>query len=157
MMRPMTPRTEAAEPPPARRWAVPAWCLYDFANSTFSAVIVATVFAVYYTNVVVGNEDGRGDLRWGVAINASLILGVVTAPVLGAIADLSGARRLIWASFTTVAVTCTALLVTVEKGDVVWGCVLFAVANYGAESATNFYNAYLPEIVPRERVGRVSG
>jgi UMF1 family MFS transporter len=153
MMRPMT----AAPARPRSRWTVPAWCLYDFANSTFSAVIVATAFQVYYTTKVVGNADGAGDRWWGLAANGSALLVAVTAPVLGAIADLSGARRLLWTAFTAVAVACTALLVTVQPGDVVWGCVLFGLANYGTEAATNFYNAYLPEIVPPERIGRVSG
>jgi UMF1 family MFS transporter len=35
-----------------------AWCLYDFANSAYSAVIVATVFSIYYVSHIVGNERG---------------------------------------------------------------------------------------------------
>lgn len=139
------------------RWAVPAWCLYDFANSTYAAVIVGTVFSTYYTNVVVGNEDGRGDFWWGaVAVNISAIIVAVSAPIMGAVADLSGARRLLWGSYTVLAIAGTASLVLVKQGDVVLGCVLFILANVGVEGATNFYNAYLPELVPRERMGRVS-
>jgi len=37
-------------------------CLFDFANSAYSAVIVATVFGIYYTTTIVGNERGLGDL-----------------------------------------------------------------------------------------------
>ena len=40
----------------AERRRILAWCLYDFANSAYSAVIVATVFGVYYVSHIVGNE-----------------------------------------------------------------------------------------------------
>jgi UMF1 family MFS transporter len=139
------------------RWAVPAWCLYDFANSTYAAVIAASVYSVYYTNTVVGNDHGQGDFWWGtVTNNIAAILIAVTSPIMGAVADLSGARRSLWVSYTLVGITFTALLVLVHPGDVVLGCVLFIVANVGVECATNFYNSYLPELVPREKMGRVS-
>ena len=64
---------------PQRR-RILAWCLYDFANSAYSAVIVATVFAVYYVSHIVGNEHGLGDLWWGRAISGSLLLVVLTTP-----------------------------------------------------------------------------
>src|SRR5512135_2946537 len=121
------------------RWAVPAWCLYDFANSTYAAVIVGTVFSTYYVNVVVGNDTGRGDFWWGtVAVNVSAILVAVSSPVMGAIADLSGARRMLWALYTALGVCATAALVLVHRGDVVLGCVIFIAANVGVEGATNF-------------------
>ena len=151
------PRRMSATRAGRSRWAIPAWCLYDVANSTYAAVIVGTVFSTYYTKVVVGNEDGRGDFWWGaVAINVSAIIVAVTSPVMGAIADRSGARRLLWVSYTAVAIGGTASLVLVHRGDVVLGCCLFIVANVGVEGATNFYNAYLPELVAPERMGRIS-
>jgi UMF1 family MFS transporter len=39
----------------------------------------------------------------------------------------------------------------------VQGFILFVVANVGFEGALVFYNAYLPDIAPRDRQGRVSG
>ena len=143
---------------PRSRYAVPAWCGYDFAGSIYTAVVASTIWPVYYTTTVVGNAEGRGDFWWGtISVNISAILVAVTAPAAGAIADLAGARRLMWVLYTLVAVAGTAMLGLVQPGDVVFGCVVFIVANFAAEGAINFYNAYLPELVPRDRVGRVSG
>lgn len=142
---------------PLDRKRVAAWCLYDFANSTYSAVIPATVFSVYYTAVVVGNEDGRGDFWWGaVAVPVSTLAVAFSSPIMGSVADRSGARRLLFALYTAASVLAVALFTTVEPGDVLWGCALFIVANFGMEGAVVFYNAYLPEIVPRSHLGRVS-
>lgn len=150
-------------PPPSApvakrsRFAIPAWCLYDFANSTYAAVIVGAVYSTYYIKVVVGNDTGRGDFWWGtVAVNISALIVAFTSPVMGAVADLSGARRLLWTSYTALAVAGTASLVLVHQGDVVLGCVLFVLANVGMEGATNFYNAYLPELAPPGKMGRIS-
>jgi MFS transporter, UMF1 family len=42
--------------------AIIAWTLYDFANSSFAAVIFATIYAAYYAMGVVGNDTGACDL-----------------------------------------------------------------------------------------------
>ena len=34
--------------------AVGAWCLYDFASSSYTTLIVTVVFAVYFREVIVG-------------------------------------------------------------------------------------------------------
>lgn len=70
-----------------------SWCLFDFANSGYSAVILTVVFPVYYTQVVVGNQAGAGDLWWGRAIALSMALVALTSPVLGGIADYGGLRK----------------------------------------------------------------
>ena len=47
------------------RRTVLAWALYDFANSAFSAIVVATIFPVYYAEMVVGNREGLRRLLVG--------------------------------------------------------------------------------------------
>jgi UMF1 family MFS transporter len=53
-------------------------------------------------------------------------------------------------------VAATALMATVGKGDVIWGWFLAVVGTVGFEAAIVCYNAYLPELVPRDRQGRLS-
>jgi UMF1 family MFS transporter len=139
------------------RRRVLAWCSFDFANSTYSAVITTTVFSVYYTRVIVGNEAGLGDLWWGRAIAVSMIAVALTGPVLGAVADGAGVRKRLLALFTSLCIACVALFTTLQPGMIVWGFALAALANFGFESAQVHYNAYLPDIAPQERRGFVSG
>lgn len=134
-----------------------AWCLFDFANSAYSAVIVATVFGIYYVSQIVGNERGLGDLWWGRAISVSLVGVVLTGPLLGALADGAGLRKRFFIAFTLLCVACIALFTTLEPGMVVRGFALMALANFGFESAQIYYNAYLPDIAPPDRLGTVSG
>jgi UMF1 family MFS transporter len=142
--------------PTSSRGVVVAWTLYDFANSSVSAVIVATIFQRYYIEAVVGNEQGRGDFWWGLATSLTMVLVAVTSPVLGGIADHAGVRKPFFVGFTTVSVVATALLATVGPGMVLWGFVLIVLTLVTFEAAFVYYNAYLPRIAEPEALGRLS-
>jgi MFS transporter, UMF1 family len=138
------------------RRAIIAWVLYDFANSSFAAVIMGTIYAAYYALAVVGNETGAGDLWWGRVVSVSMAVVALTSPLLGSIADRAGVRRRLFVSFTLLSVVATALMATVEPGMVVRGFALAVVANVGFEGALVYYNAWLPQLAPRGMEGRVS-
>jgi len=136
--------------------AIVAWTLYDFANSSFAAVVFATIYAAYYAIGVVGNQTGEGDLWWGRVISVSMATVAVTSPFLGGLADRAGIRRPLFIGFTALSVTATAFMASVKPGMVVWGFVLGVLGNIGYESALVYYNAYLPDLAPRGYQGRVS-
>ena len=136
--------------------AIAAWTLYDFANSSFAAVVFATIYAAYYAMSVVGNATGDGDLWWGRVISVSMAVVAVSSPLLGGVADRAGIRRPLFIGFTLLSVTATALMATVKPGMVVWGFLLGVLGNIGYESALVYYNAYLPDLAPRTHQGRVS-
>lgn len=134
-----------------------SWCLFDFANSSYSAVIAAVIFPVYYANVIVGNAEGLGDLWWGRAISFSMAFVVATSPFLGGIADYGGIRKKFLFIYTMICVSAVASFPMIQKGMVFEGFLLIALANIGMEGGFVFYNSFLPEIAAREYQGRVSG
>lgn len=133
-----------------------SWCLFDFANSSYSAVIASVIFPVYFTNHIAGNGQGLGDLWWGRAISLSMAVVVLTSPFLGGIADFSGLRKRFLILYTILCVTSVALLSILERGMIIEGFLLITIANIGMEGGIVFYNSFLPEIAPREYHGRVS-
>ena len=144
--------------PGGTRAALAAWCLYDWALSAFSAVVVTFVFATYFTKLVAPTPE-QGTALWGWAMGLSGVAVAIIAPVAGAIADRAG-RRLPWLLALTVvaAVVIAALwLVEPDPGFVVLGLVLIASANLATELAAAFYNALLPGLAPPGRMGRLSG
>ncbi len=82
--------------PPAerapRRRALISWCLFDWANSPFPTVIITFVFAVYFTEGIVG-DTVRGTVLWGWAMAASALAVALLGPVFGAIANVGGRRK----------------------------------------------------------------
>lgn len=143
-------------PPPLstrrERWA---WYLYDFGNSAYAAVVLLAVYSAYFQGSVVGGAEGTR--LWGISVGIAMLVVAVTAPVLGAIADFSGAKKRFLAFYTVLSVLFTALLFFATPGQVAIGMGAFILAEIGYRSAQVFYNAMLPEIAGPEEIGRVSG
>ncbi len=138
--------------------ALVSWAFYDFANSSFSAIIQTFVFAAYFTKHVAVNET-VGTAEWGFANGISAFFIAILAPVLGAIAD-NGKSRKIWIFFFTyLCILATSLLWFVEPNSAWSGFALAAAAIgiVGAELSFVFYNAALPEITTPETIGKWSG
>jgi UMF1 family MFS transporter len=133
-----------------------SWCLFDFANSSYSAVIAAVIFPVYYTSYIVGNDAGLGDVWWGRAISVSMAFVAITSPLLGGISDFSGSRKKFLFLYTMLCVTVTASLIFLSKGSIFTGFLLVVLANIGMEGGIVFYNSYLNDIARNEYQGRVS-
>src|SRR6267143_1886003 len=121
----------------ARRTIV-AWTLYDFANSAFAAVILSTVYPAYYANVVVGNAEGRGDFWWGAAVSTAMVIGALTSPPLGGVADHAGARKPFFVGFSVACIVATALMATVGPGLALWGWTLAVAGIVTYEAAYPF-------------------
>ncbi len=136
---------------------VGAWALFDFANSVYPAVMTTAVFPVFFILTVVGSEGGNGELWWGRAVSISALIVAISSPLLGAIADRGGARKKFMLFYTAVCLIGVALMSTLGEGMVIKGVIIFVIANVGFESALVFYNAYLPDIAPRDKQGWVSG
>ena len=134
--------------------------MFDFANSSYTTMIVTFAYSVYFVETVVtggGYDPGTGDFLWGLSSGLSQGIVLVTAPVLGAIADFSGAKKRFLLFTYLGCVLATASLGLVGPGDVVLGVVLFVVSNVFYSSGENLIAAFLPEIASRKKMGRVSG
>ncbi|NCS80456.1 MAG: MFS transporter [Ignavibacteria bacterium CG_4_8_14_3_um_filter_37_9] len=132
------------------------WTLFDFANTSYSIIIVTFLYAVYFKQVV---NDGNpvGDLYWSFGTSIAMLITAIISPILGAIADYSAGKKRFLLFFTLQCILATALLTFVEKGDVLFGLILFIIANVGFEAGLVFYDAFLPEITAPKNYGRVSG
>jgi UMF1 family MFS transporter len=132
------------------------WTLFDFANTSFSIVVVTFLYAVYFKKTVASGEP-IGDLYWSIATSISMIVTAVVGPMLGAIADYSAGKKRFLLFFTLLCIVFTSLLFFVKEGNIFWGVTIFIVATIGFEAGLIFYDAYLPEITTPKNYGRVSG
>jgi MFS transporter, UMF1 family len=129
------------------------WAMFDFANSSFTTVIVTTLFAIHFREHV---AEGQNSL-WGVAIAVSQILVVLSAPFIGALADFSGSKKLLLFGSYVGCVAMTAALGLVPMSALVATMCLFVLANFCFSSGENLVAGFLPEISATENVGKVSG
>ena len=134
-----------------------SWLLYDFANNSFSVMIVTFVYPVYFKSVVCAGLGNLGDLLWGLNGSLSLLVVAFLSPVLGAVADLSGRKKGLLVASGLLCIFLTAQLAWVGSGMVFWGMAIFIAANIVYQTGQVFYNAFLPDLASPQEVGRLSG
>ncbi len=136
-----------------------AWLLFDNATIPFFVLILIFIFGPYFVSHVASNPV-EGQQIWGYTIAIAGFFVTISAPVLGAIADKTGRRKLWIGGFSLLIVAgLLPLYYAVPSDDrkMTVTLVSLVVAFVGVRLATTFNNAMLPQIVPPESVGRYSG
>jgi UMF1 family MFS transporter len=153
-----------------------SWALYDFANTIFSMNVATLYFSVW---LIADLHASNTVYALGNGISSLLV--VASVPLLGAISD-ARRRRKVWVLWFTIAscIACAAIGILGQLtlpiagaetiggaalsadwnpsiGNFGWVLVAFIIANYTYQAAQPFYNAMMPELVPPEEQGRLSG
>jgi len=151
-----------------------SWALYDFANTVFSMNIATLYFSAW----LVG-DLGHSNTMYATVNGIASALVVVSIPVFGAISDATQKRKPWVVGFTLVACISTVVMAVLGQiglpliGEAVTGTVsramispgialfgvlaAFTLANYAYQGAQPFDSAMLPELVPVDHRGRLSG
>lgn len=141
--------------PGVKRREVWAWAMFDFANSGYTTVVITAIFNAYFVSVVAGSAVWA-TFVWTAALSVSYLLILLTAPLLGAHADLHGKKR--WLLLTTAGcVLGTAGLALAGPGELALALVFLVISNFCFGSGENLIAAFLPELARKESLGRVSG
>lgn len=130
------------------------WTLYDFANS-----IVTIVFFLYFSQWLVVDK-GVSDLWYNLIFTIGSALLLLTAPILGSIADKRGTQQYYLNRITVFVFlffVLSSLTALFYSGQVFLAAAFFLLANYLYQLSFVFYNALLHYIAPSERLGMISG
>jgi UMF1 family MFS transporter len=139
-----------------KKRTIVAWSLYDFANSSFSTIVLTFVYSTYFTKAIAENEIIGASL-WSRAVTISALLVAFASPLLGSIADRRGLRKRFLLICTSICIMATVGLYFPVAGQVLPALAIFVVANSASELGNVFYNAFLPDIASEKRMGRISG
>lgn len=133
------------------------WFFFDWASQPYSTLLLTFIFGPYVNELM--GDGSAAQSAWGFGVAAAGIVIALFAPILGAVADGSGNRlRWIWA-FSVLYVVGAGMLWFAAPGDFNLTATLFffAMGIVGMEFTTIFTNAMLPDLAPRDEIGRVSG
>lgn len=133
-----------------------SWLLYDFASAWFSMIVLTAYFILYFKQVIVG-QKGYSDFLWGITDSAAMAVSVLLAPILGAIADAKGQKKLFMAVFGCLSILCFFCLYFTGPGQISWAMLLVGSGYVGYALSMTFYNAFLPEIAPSGSIEKLSG
>lgn len=138
------------------RRAIWSWALFDFANSPFTTLVVTFLYSQYFVRVI-ASDPIRGTVLWSRGVTITAVIVAFASPFLGALADRGGLRKSFLILSSVVCILGTVVLYDILPGHAIQALIWFVVANIGFEFAMVFYNAFLPDIAPPDRIGRVSG
>lgn len=140
-----------------KKKAVNGWVMYDWANSVFATTIMAAVLPVYYSSVAAGNlAPNEATARWAFTTTIALIIVAILSPILGAMADFSGAKKRYFTYFVIIGITGAAFLILVSTGDWVLASLCYIVGSIGFSGANVFYDSLLPHITTPDEIDQVS-
>ena len=134
-----------------------SWALYDWANSAFAVVVIAGIFPIFYRDYWArGLPDDEITLSLAVANSLSSLLLILSAPLLGAIADAMGVRKRLLAACAVLSALVTAGFAFVAQGAwvvaasfYVFGVFLFMLGNV-------FYDALMVNVAEPRYYDRIS-
>lgn len=140
---------------PRRR--VLSWAFYDWANSAFATVVMAGFFPVFFKKYWAVDLAATDSTFWLGSVNSTAsLLVVVSAPLLGAVADQAGAKKRFLIGFTLLGILSCSALFWLAAGQ--WGMALaiYLFGLLGFSGSNIFYDALLVEVAPSGSYERAS-
>ncbi|HEC14033.1 MAG TPA: MFS transporter, partial [Acidiferrobacteraceae bacterium] len=129
------------------------WALYDWANSAFAAAVLTVFFPLFFSEFwSTGVEAGITTFRLGLANSIASLVVVLTAPLLGAIADQGSARKRFLLLFATLGITMTAGLFLVEADHWTLAAGLYVLAVIGFSGGNIFYDSLLITVSSKNKL-----
>jgi len=135
------------KPSPFRRRPVVAWAFYDWANSAFATTVMAGFFPIFFRQYWnAGADVALSTFRLGLTNGIASLVIALLAPLLGAIADRSGARVRLLAMATVLGAAATGGLFLVEQGQWQYAALLYGIASLGFWSGVTFCDALIIDV-----------
>jgi MFS transporter, UMF1 family len=128
-----------------------AWCFYDWGSSAFSTTGEAAVLPVYFNIITEGVfKAATATAYWGYVNALSLLVAALLAPILGSIADYTGAKKKLLSIFAGIGIVATLLMVFINTGDWMLALILFFFGSIGLGASYIFYDSLLSHIAKDE-------
>lgn len=150
-----------------------SWVLYDWANSGFVLILLGPLFSPYFIETLLPKQtlgDGRaasglvlfgqympGSAVWALLTSIVALLITLTAPPLGALADMRGWTKRLFLTTACAGAFIGSLCALLGEGAWILGAAIYILGAWLLETSCSFYNAFLPAIEEPERQGRLSG
>ena len=140
----------------ASRSGIWGWMLFDWAAQPFFTVVTTFVFGPYFVSRL-SDDPVAAQAAWSNMATISSLAIALLSPVLGSIADQSGARKPWIAFFAVIKIACLCTLwLAVPGSSLIWPALAMIGASIAAEFSIVFNDSMMPRLMPQKEVGRVS-
>lgn len=148
--------TNAPKFPPVKGREIFGWCCFDFANSSYTTIIITVIYSVYFSNVVAA-KDPRAAAWWGLTLALAQLAVLLVSPLIGAMCDIRANKKTFLAATASLCAVTTCALWFVGPGEIGLALGLVALGTMAFYLSENICAGFLPEISTPETAGRISG
>jgi UMF1 family MFS transporter len=142
---------------PVKRREIFGWAMFDFANSSYTTVVISVVYSAFFVGYIVPEGSAIRDTYWSLAMTLSTLLALVLSPLAGAICDYSGRKKTYLVLTALVCALGTIALSLAGPGQVAFAIVLIVISSAAFMLSETFISAFLPEISTPRTMGKISG
>ncbi len=140
---------------------VNAWCMYDWANSTYNLTITTAIFPIYFSAITPENVDffwlsKKNSVVYTYSVSLAFLIIAFLSPFLSGIADYSDRKKTFMQAFVLLGSLSCMSLFFFDENHISLGVFFFITASIGYAGSLVFYNAYLPEIATPDQFDRIS-
>ena len=153
-----TASTPSQSQPPVQKREIFGWAMYDFANSSYTTVVVSFIYSAFFVSYIVPPELAHmKNTFWAVSVAISTGLAIILAPLVGVLCDYSGHKKryLAWCTWTSV--FATGGLYFVDPGNVWLGMTFLIFSNTAWMLSESFIASFLTDLANKDNMGRISG
>jgi len=135
-----------------------SWVLYDVGNSAFSLTITTTIYTLFFNTL--GAQAGLGEDQTTSAVgfinSFAFLLVAILSPILGTFADYKGQKKRLFAFFAFMGIVSVLAMTLIAKGQWILAAVVYNLATLGFTGSNIFYNSFLMDVSPLNRLDKVS-
>ncbi len=139
------------------------WCMYDWANSAYITTVHAALLPIYFKDGIVGEKGVdlfgltfSATALWGFMVGGAALIVFLFAPVLGAVADFSSAKKRFLIGFAYFGSFFATLLFLCKPGDVWLAVTLYVSSQVCFVGGNVFYDAFLPHLASEDKLDSIS-
>ncbi|UWM81322.1 MFS transporter [Rhizobium sp. SRDI969] len=144
------------QPPKATEKGIWGWMFFDWAAQPFFTVVTTFIFGPYFVSRLT-DDPVSAQTTWSNMATISSVIIALLSPVLGSIADQSGARKPWIGFFAIIKIASLFCLWFAAPGSpVVYPVIFMILASISAEFSIVFNDSMMPHLVGKHEVGKLS-
>ncbi|KNY14976.1 MFS transporter [Shinella sp. SUS2] len=138
------------------RLGITGWMLFDWAAQPFFTVITTFIFGPYLVSRLT-EDHAAGQAAWSYTLTIAGVTIALLAPIMGSIADASGARKPWIAAFAAIKIlSLFALWYAAPGSSLIFAMAMIVLATVAAEFSIVFNDSMMPRLVSPADAGRIS-
>ncbi len=141
---------------PASRKGIFGWMMFDWAAQPTYTVVTTFIFGPYFVSRLT-EDPVAAQTMWSNMATISGIIIAIFSPILGSVADATGAKKPWIGFFSIFLVIGLALLwYSVPGSNPIYPFILMIFVTISVEFSTVFNDSMMPRLVGKDKVGKVS-